>query len=173
MESPEMHDEVAAILDAWKRERPDLDPSPVAIFGRITRIERSKSQALHPLFSRRRLDPGEYDVLAALRCSGEPYALTPTELYRTLLVTSATMTERADRLERRGLVRRRPSPSDRRSILIVLTTAGRRCIDRAATELVALEHELLRPLNAQQRRTLADLLAVLDNALAGSDQRPA
>jgi len=83
------------------------------------------------------------------------------------------MTERADRLERRGLVRRRPSPSDRRSILIVLTTAGRRCIDRAATELVALEHALLRPLNAQHRRTLADLLAVLDNALAGSDQRPA
>ena len=99
---------MAAILDAWRAERPGLDVSPVAIFGRITRIERYQAAALREVWRRHQVDSGEYDVLAALYRSGPDHRLTPTELYRSVLVSSATMTERLDRLERRGLITRQP-----------------------------------------------------------------
>ena len=102
---------MAAILDAWRAERPGLDVSPVAIFGRVTRIERYQSAALREVWRRHQVHSGEYDVLAALSRSGPGHQLTPTELYRSVLVTSATMTERLDRLERRNLIRRRPPPA--------------------------------------------------------------
>src|SRR6266511_1226998 len=100
------HDHVAAILDAWRAEDPGLDVSPVAIFGRVTRIDRYLAAALRGVYRRHQLDGGEYDVLAALRRSGPGYRLTPTELYRSMLVTSATMTERLDGL----------SPADRSAL---------------------------------------------------------
>src|SRR5205823_3044655 len=81
----------AAILGGWRAERPGLDVSPVAIFGRIERIERHQAAAVREIWRRHRIDPGEYSVLAALRRSGPDYRLTPTELYRSVLVTSATM----------------------------------------------------------------------------------
>lgn len=153
-----MPDHVAAILDAWRSERPDLDTTPVAVFARIVRIERHKNQALRSLWRSYRLDPGEYDVLAALRRSGRPYQLTPTQLYRSMLVTSATMTERLDRLERRQLIRRQSAPHDRRSILIQLTKKGDALVDKAATDLVAAEAALLTGLTETERHALADLL---------------
>jgi len=160
-----MGDHVARILDAWRAERPDRDPSPVAIFGRITRIERFKDRALRPVYRRHGIDSGEYDVLAALRRSGAPYQLTPTELYRDTIVTSATMTERLDRLEQRRLIRRQPAPGDRRSILVTLTPQGQTLIDRASGDLLAAEATLLEGLTPGERSTLATLLAALAHAL--------
>lgn len=160
-----MADHVARILDAWRAERPDLDPSPVGIFGRITRIERYKDRALRQVYRRHGIDSGEYDVLAALRRSGPPYQLTPTELYRDMIVTSATMTERLDRLEQRRLIRRQPAPRDRRSILITLTPQGHTLIDRARGDLLAAEATLLEGLTPRDRSTLATLLAALAEAL--------
>jgi DNA-binding MarR family transcriptional regulator len=157
----EQHDHVAGILDAWRTELPDLDVSPVAIFGRITRIERYKDVALRELYRRHRLDAGEYDVLAALRRSGPGYRLTPTELYRSVLVTSATMTERLDRLERRNLIRRRPARHDRRSILVELTPEGRTLFDQACADLLTIQAALLQGLDAQDRAALAGLLGKL------------
>lgn len=157
----EHRDHVAEILNAWRMEEPELDFSPVGIFGRITRIDHYKSAALRELRRRHGLDSGEYDVLAALRRYGPDYCLTPTELYRSVLVTSATMTERLDRLQRRKLIRRRPSPHDRRSTLVELTAQGRKVIDRAHVELLDIEAALLKGLTAEERSALADLLAKL------------
>lgn len=157
----EQHDHVAAILDAWQQEEPHLDFSPVAIFGRISRIERYLAVALREFHHRHRIDPGEYDVLAALRRSGPNYRLTPTELYRSVLVTSATMTERLDRLQRRRLIARRRSPRDRRSVQVQLTANGRTLIDRAHTDLLDTEAGLLVDLSADDRAALARLLAAL------------
>lgn len=154
-------DHVAAILDAWRVERPDLDVSPVGIFGRISRIERHKSQALGEVYRRHGIDGGEYDVLAALRRSGPSYRLTPTELYRSVLVTSATMTERLDRLERRNLILRLRAPDDRRSVLVELTPTGRAVIDEAHREFLATEEALLVGLSPGDRSTLARLLGEL------------
>jgi DNA-binding MarR family transcriptional regulator len=160
-----MPDHVAAILEAWRSEQPQLDVSPVAVFGRIARIERHLGQALAPLYRSRGIESGDYDVLAALRRSGPPYGLTPTQLYRSLLVTSATMTERLDRLEQRKLIRRLPAPDDRRSVLVELTKRGRALFDKAHADLLAIEASLLEGLTANERTTLADLLARLAGAL--------
>lgn len=156
---------MAAILDAWHDEEPDLDFSPVAVFGRITRIDRYLATALREVYRRHRIDAGEYDVLAALRRSGPRYRLTPTELYRSVLVTSATMTERLDRLQHRGLITRRPAARDRRSIHVELTPAGRALIDEAHTDLLATEARLLDGLPPRDRATLAGLLARLAASL--------
>lgn len=163
MESPPDH--VAAILDAWRAERPGLDVSPVAIFGRITRIERYQSAALRQVWRGHQIDAGEYDVLAALARSGPGYRLTPTELYRSVLVTSATMTERLDRLEKRKLILRRPASRDRRSVLVELTPAGRAAFDQAHPDMLAAEAALLRELTPRDRTALASLLAKLAASL--------
>ena len=163
--SSRMPDHVAAILDAWRVERPDLDVTPVGVFGRITRIERHTSEALRGVYRAYGIDSGEYDVLAALRRSGAPYRLTPTELYRSMLVTSATMTARLDRLEQRNLIRRQPAPTDRRSVLVELTPDGRAVIDKAAADLVAAEAALLGDLKPRERTALSELLARLAGSL--------
>lgn len=152
-------DHVAAILDAWRAERPGLDVSPVAIFGRITRIERYQAAALRQVWRRHHIDSGEYDVLAALSRSGPGGRLTPTELYRSVLVTSATMTERLDRLEKRKLIQRRRASRDRRSVLVELTPAGRAVFDQAHPDLLAAEAELLEGLTPHDCTALALLLA--------------
>lgn len=156
---------MAAILDAWQDEEPGLDFSPVAVFGRITRIDRYLAAALREVYRRHQLDPGEYDVLAALRRSGPRYRLTPTELYRGVLVTSATMTERLDRLQHRGLITRHRAARDRRSVHVELTPSGRALIDQAHTDLLSTEASLLNGLAPGDRTALAGLLAKLAASL--------
>jgi DNA-binding MarR family transcriptional regulator len=161
----EKRDRVAAILDAWHIEEPGLDVSPVAVFGRVSRIDRYLATALREVYRRHRIDAGEYDVLAALRRSGPRYRLTPTELYRGVLVTSATMTERLDRLERRKLIARRRATRDRRSIHVELTADGRALIDQAHIDLLSIEADLLDGLSPDDRAALAQLLAKLAASL--------
>jgi DNA-binding MarR family transcriptional regulator len=166
----EQRDHVAAILDAWRAQRPGLDVSPVAIFGRITRIQRYQAAAVREVWHRHQLDSGDYDVLAALSRSGPDHRLTPTELYRSVLVSSATITERLDRLERRGLITRRPADRDRRSVLVELTPAGRAAFDQAVPDLLATEATLLEGLSRQDRAALSRLLAKLAANLETSNE---
>jgi DNA-binding MarR family transcriptional regulator len=156
-----MPDHVSTILEQWRSQRPDLDVSPVGVFGRISRIDRHKSTALREVYRRHDCDAGEYDVLAALRRTGPPHCLTPTELARTVLVNSATMTERLTRLEQRRLVLRTRSDRDRRSVSVGLTAAGRDVIDSAVEDLLAVESRLLDGLTQADQRALARLLAKL------------
>jgi DNA-binding MarR family transcriptional regulator len=156
-----MPDHVSTILKQWRTQRPDLDVSPVGVFGRISRIDRHKSIALREVYRRHDCDAGEYDVLAALRRNGPPHELTPTNLSRTVLVNSATMTERLTRLEQRGLVLRTRSDRDRRSVTVGLTRAGRNLIDSAVNDLLAIETRLLAGLTHADQRALTRLLAKL------------
>lgn len=157
---PTIDPAVVALAPARSVSSPPSGLSPVAVFGRITRIGRHQAAALRPVYRRHRLDAGEYDVLAALR-RGPGCQLTPTELYRSVLVTSATMTERLDRLQRRKLIRRRPAARDRRSVLVELTPRGRTVFDRAHADLLATEAALLQGLSPPDRAALAALLAKL------------
>jgi len=100
-------------------------------------------------------------VLATLRRSGEPYMLSPTKLYEAAMISSGGMTNRLDRLERAGLVERRPDPSDRRGKLIALTKAGKRVIDETIGRHVANEERLLAVLNPAEREKLNALLRKL------------
>jgi DNA-binding MarR family transcriptional regulator len=151
-------DHVDVLIEQWAAVRPDLDLAPMATFGRLGRLHTHATRAIEAVFDRHGLTIGEFDVLAALRRAGEPHVMTPTALSRLLMLSPAGMTNRVDRLEAAGLVERRPEPNDRRSSLVVLTSAGRELADAAVTDHVANEADLLSGLTAAERRTLDQLL---------------
>lgn len=167
--SDDTPDRAANAVAQWRRERPDLDPSPMELLGRLAEAALVVARdRLNPLFARFGLQPGEFDVLATLRRCGPPFELTPTQLYEATMVSSGGMTNRLDRLERAGWIARRPDPADRRGVLVALTPGGRTLIDEAVTAHVANEHALLAPLTAADRETLSRLLgALLASAKAG------
>jgi DNA-binding MarR family transcriptional regulator len=154
-------DEVDDLAAAWRVERPDLDVEPLLVLSRVSRLARHLDRARRAASASHGLEPWEFDVLSALRRQGPPYQLSPGGLLRTTLVTSGTMTNRIDRLEEAGLVSRRPDPQDKRGVLVRLTDQGRTRVDDALADLLASERALLRPIPADSRRTLADLLRAL------------
>ena len=156
-----MQDEVDRLVSAWGRERPDLDVRPLEVLSRVTRLARHVDRARGTAFAAHGLDGWEFDVLAALRRAGKPYMLSPGILVAQMLVTSGTMTNRIDRLESAGLVRRSPDPQDKRGVLVRLTEAGRTRVDTALDDLVDRERELLGSLSSDERRNLAGLLRSL------------
>jgi len=155
-------DRAAKAIEQWRRERPDLDVSPMGVIGRLNEVSTLIARdRLAPVFARFGLQAGEFDVLATLRRSGAPHALTPTELYEATMVTSGAMTARLDRLEKAGLIQRAPHPSDRRGIVVQLTAKGLALVDEALAAHVANEHTILAGLTAAERETLAKLLEKL------------
>jgi len=120
---------------------------------------------LEPLFARYGVQAGEFDVLATLRRSGAPYALTPTELFETTMISSGGMTSRLDRLERAGWVTRARNPKDRRGILVSLTEAGVSLMDGMIPVHVANEHEALKHLSVQEQQALNRMLEKLNAGL--------
>lgn len=159
-------DEVDLLVEAWRRERDDLDLAPVEVFSRIGRLARLLDLARRDAFTGQSIEPWEFDVLAALRRAGSPYRLSPGQLLRETMVTSGTMTNRIDRLSERGFVSRSPDPRDRRGVLVGLTTAGKRAVDGAFETLIDRERELLSELSASERRELAGLLKRLMGPLS-------
>lgn len=151
-------DHVDHILEQWKRQRPDLDTSPMAIIARMSRLSRFLERSIQEVLSEHGVNEPMFGVLAALRRAGRPFRLTPTALYNSLLVSSGAMTNRIDRLSQAGLVERIPDSRDGRSILVALTPKGRRLIDQAVAQHVANEHRLLASLTRDERRVLAGLL---------------
>jgi DNA-binding MarR family transcriptional regulator len=156
-----MRDEVDELLEAWGRERDDLDLAPVAVFSRVSRLARRLELARRDAFAARGIEQWEFDVLAALRRAGSPYPLSPGRLLRETLVTSGTMTNRVDRLSARGLVERHPDPDDRRGVIVRLTAEGRAAVDDAFAALLEAEQALLEVLPERDRTRLAVLLRTL------------
>lgn len=153
-----MRDETDELLDAWQRERPDLDVAPLAVLSRVTRLARHLDRERRAAFAEHGLETYEFDVLTALRRAGPPYELTPGQLVRETLVGSGTMTNRLDRLETRGLIDRRPDPEDGRARRIRLSDQGRDRADAAIAALLERERRLLGGLSEHSRDTLAALL---------------
>jgi len=152
-------DEVDRLIAAWKRERPDLDLSPLSVLSRITRIARHLDIARRDAFGD--LENWGFDVLAALRRAGAPHQLSPGQLMQETMVTSGTMTNRLDRLEELQLITREQDPDDGRGSLVTLTKAGMRAVDSALEGLLENERELLSTLTVKDREQLADLLSKL------------
>jgi len=155
------NDEVDRIVDAWVRERPDLDFAPLQVLSRVARLARHLDRARRAAFAASELESWEFDVLSALRRAGSPYQLSPKALLQQTLVSSGTMTNRIDRLVDRELVERRSDPGDGRGILVVMTTLGRERVDTAIGELVTGEAELLDALSVGDQEKLAGLLRKL------------
>lgn len=154
-------DEVDRIVAAWRRERPDLDVSPMEILSRVSRLARQLDLARKTSFSDYGIEGWAFDVLSALRRSGDPYQLSPSTLLQETLVTSGTMTNRIDRLVTAGWVERLPDPGDRRGVLVRLTADGRATVDSGLADLLVKEREILSDLTPAGRRKLAELLRQL------------
>ena len=165
MSKPRPRDAVDTILQQWSKERPDLDASPMAVIGRIGRCSALLRRELEQVFARFGLSAWEFDVLATLRRSGTPYCLAPTALFSSLMISSGTMTHRLKGLESRSLVKRVRNRDDARSMLVQLTAAGLKLIDRAVEAHVANEQRLLASIKSADLAALDARLAILLAAL--------
>ncbi|MBT2368984.1 MarR family transcriptional regulator [Streptomyces sp. ISL-10] len=151
-------DHVARIQAEWARERPDVDVGPQGVIGRLHRLGGLLTERLCLVYRRYGLGEGDFDVLAALRRAGPPFERAPGELAAHTMVTTGAMTKRIDRLERDGLVTRRRAEDDGRGRVVALTPAGRELIDRAFTDHMRNERELLDALTPQEAAQLEKLL---------------
>lgn len=152
-------DAVDKILAQWNRERPDLDVGPMGLLGRLSRLRNHVSREVEAEFARHGLNLSSFDVLATLRRSGAPYRLSPSELMETMMITSGTMTNRIDQLEKAGMVERLDNPEDRRGVIIALTDKGFETVEKTVTAHVANQHRIVAPLDAYERQQLNALLA--------------
>ena len=162
-----MADSVDPIIEEWRRVRPDLDASSMEVFARLTRV----GGWIDARFAGRGVDRREFDVLGTLRRVGPPYEMTPSELSRSLLAPTGTMTGRLDRLAGQGLIVRLPNPADRRGVIVRLTDEGVRRTDELMAGLLAEEASMLEALSAGDRRRLAELLRVLVRSVEDHHRR--
>lgn len=153
-------DAVDRIAREWRRERPDLDPSPMEVLGRISRLSRLLDRRLAENYARFEIEAWMYDVLATLRRIGPPHELSAGDLVRQSMVTTGAITNRIDRLAALGYVERLGT-TDRRKVIVRLTTAGLAKVDEVAGPHLALEAELLAPLTERQQQVLIGQLRTL------------
>lgn len=156
----DIEDQVARIQAAWRRERPDLDVTPIGTIGRLHRLALALTDELVAVYRKHGLSEGDFDVLAALRRSGEPFEASPSDLAGSTMVTSGGMSKRLDRLEGARLVTRRIGSGDARGRIVALTEQGRDLIDSAFADHVVNEQRLLAMVPLGER-------AALEAALAG------
>lgn len=154
-------DAVDAIIDQWSVVRPDLETTPMAVFGRIYRISKAMGEEMERAYNRYGLSRGEFDVVGTLRRSGSPYTLSPRQLSATLMLTTGGMTGRLDKLEKAGLLTRRPDPHDRRGLQVTITDRGLALVDEAVSAGLAVQRAALTGLDAEEVRVLTALLRKL------------
>jgi DNA-binding MarR family transcriptional regulator len=160
--SAQRKDPVDAIVEQWAAERPDLDTTAMEVFGRVSRLARAMGDRMEKAYAALGISRGEFDVLATLRRSGEPYALSPRQLSATLMLTTGGMTGRLDKLERAGLLRRSPDPHDRRGLQVTLTEQGLAVVEEAVGAGLAVQTEALTAaLDPERAGQLAGLLREL------------
>lgn len=145
----------------WAYELSDVDTRGMATLGRMRLITTIVRPPIEQVFKCHDLDSGEFDVLATLLRSGAPYQLRPTELFRSLMISSGGLTDRLNRLNRMSLITRTPSPDDGRSMMVELTAEGRRRAENAFRLDMALEASLLGGLNEAEQSQLANILRKL------------
>jgi DNA-binding MarR family transcriptional regulator len=164
-------EQVDAIFLQWQAERPDIDTSPVHVYGLIGRIQMQCTafieQALEPFG----LTRGTFDVLTALRRAGSPYCLSPKQIAQSLLLSGAGLTSRLNRLESQNLLARLPEPNDRRTLRVQLTSAGEAVINDAIPRVFEAQRNRLLPLGSESQKRLVEELTkfaeVIDNWSSG------
>jgi DNA-binding MarR family transcriptional regulator len=165
----ETSDTIGEFIKAWRRERPDLDPFPLGILGRVQRISARLVSATEELLEPMQIGWEAFSLIVSLRRAGKPYAMRPTDIYRQSLITSGAATNRIDRVSKLGLVRRVPDPSDRRGIIVELTPSGKTLADRAIDLQFAMLDERLSALTRSERVQLSALLSKLLFSLEAAD----
>lgn len=164
-------DAVDHLLAAWRAVRPDLDPSPLELVGRVIVLAQHLERSVEEALARHQLTLGQFDILATLRRHGQKGGLTPTQLLRSVVLSSGGMTSRLDRLEAAGLIERTPDPNDRRGVVVWLTAKGKKVID-TATATRFREAEGSQPkLPPGDRQALANMLRTWLHELTAEARR--
>lgn len=158
-------DVVDALLAEWPVERPDLDVDAMAVVGRIIMISHKLHQRVGAALSEFNLNYSDFDVLATLRRSGEPYELAPTDLMRSVLITSGAMTALLDRLTARGFIERGQNRRDGRVRTAILTAKGRDLVDRAAEARFVEASEAVACFSLPEQASLSESLKHLNHWL--------
>ncbi|ELX8378194.1 MarR family winged helix-turn-helix transcriptional regulator [Providencia vermicola] len=153
-------DRIDKITQQWANQRPDLDISSMGLIGRLSNIVFHLTREMEKVFAQFGLNRSSFDVLATLRRAGSPYTLSPGDMLATLMVTSGTMTNRIDQLEKIGLVARHPNPEDGRGFLVSLTDSGLALIDQAIEKHVANQARLVEGLSPEEQASLNQILRV-------------
>jgi DNA-binding MarR family transcriptional regulator len=146
------------VLDSWTAVLPEAAIEAYQVTARISRLALYIARHQEEVFGRFGLNRGDVGVLSALRIAGPPNQLSPTQLFKGLMLSSAGITSRLDRLEARGLVRRARHPNDRRGVIVELTDEGRAVLEQAVSANTAAERELVQGLDGAEARTVAGLL---------------
>lgn len=154
-------DAIDRVVSQWAEEKPELDTEPMAIMGRLMRITKHMENHIAELHKRYDLKMGEFDVLATLRRSGQPFRLTPSELISSMMLTSGAMTNRLDKLEKKGLIAREHSKEDRRSVTVELTKEGLTLIEVLIEHHVKLLHDLMGTLTIDEKGQINQALKLL------------
>jgi DNA-binding MarR family transcriptional regulator len=154
-------DKIDAIRQQWREECPSLDADPVLVLGRVYRIAHLASRPIEAVFRSHGLDRGEFDVLATLKRTGQPYELTPSAICEHLLVSSGGLTDRLIRLEKARLVTRTRSLGDGRSSVVKLTALGEKRVVAAYQDDMKLERQLMRAMSKREAKILGGLLRKL------------
>jgi DNA-binding MarR family transcriptional regulator len=155
---PESRDNVDRVLAAWKAVRPDLDPSPLALVGRVILLAEHLRKSVDMALEKHGLSLGPFDILATLRRLESNGGMTPGALLRNVMLSSGGMTNRLDRLELAGWITREDDPNDRRGVVVKLTAKGRKLIDAAMATRFEEARQSLPPLNAAESKQLTQLL---------------
>jgi len=150
-----------ALLASWDTARPDLGVGALQVTARLARVGPYLARRQEAVFARFGLSRGEVGMLSALRTAGPSHQLSPTRLGRGLMLSSAGVTSRLDRMERRGFVRRLPDPDDRRGVIVELTESGIEIVDAAVAANTASDRQLMAPFDPQEIETLERLLRKL------------
>ena len=146
------------LLAQWRRERPDIDPEVMAVCGDVRRAGERIRQGITENLAGSGLDIAGFDVLLTLRRQGRGEALSPSALAKDMMLSTAAMTNRLDRLEKGGLIARQADPNDRRGLKIVLTEEGFRLAEELVVSHVEAEERMLAALSTAERDQLRELL---------------
>jgi DNA-binding MarR family transcriptional regulator len=155
MDTPDVIDRMIA---AWRAARPDLDPSPLEVVGRVIVLAQHLERSVELAPERHGLSLGQFDILATLRRHGPKGGLSPSQLLESVMLSSGGMTARLDKLCEAGLIYRKADPDDRRVVKVALTAKGRRVIDAATRTRFAEAAAALPPVERDELATLSELL---------------
>jgi DNA-binding MarR family transcriptional regulator len=169
MNTTESRDIIDRIISDWRLALPKLDPGPLEVVGRVLVLAQRLEERVSGVLAAHKLSLGQFDILATLRRHGPRGELSPSELLKNVALSSGGMTARLDKLEKAGLIARKPDPLDRRMLVIELTALGEKVIDAAAAARFAEAKESLPPLNGAELRTLENLLRRWLGTISESD----
>ena len=158
-------DSVDRHVEHWKREIPGLDPLVEGVITRMQMLLRHLKQARQATLAACGLEGSEYATLHFLGGCGPDYRATPSEIAAWLQMSPSGITGRLDALEKRGFIRRLPSPGDRRKVIVELTEEGRQAWLSTFDPLTNEEAKVLAVLDPGEREQFNDMLRRMMQAI--------